>query len=42
MFNQSREWSWLGPQILVLTARRASATPGYGSSVNPKATECVK
>lgn len=38
----SGEWGWLGPQVLVLTARRASGTPFHGTSGNPKATECVK
>lgn len=38
----SREWGWLGPQVLVLIARRASGTPGHGTSCKPKATECVK
>lgn len=42
MFNQSREWGWLVPKVLVLKARRASGTPGHGTSCNPKATVCVK
>lgn len=33
---------WLGPQGVLLTAGRASGTPGDGTSQNPKAAQCVK